>query len=94
MRFGTSLEVSISSHLLFFPLTRFLVQQIAVEERGILHRDCSLNNAMIEDDGDGSHGTLIDWEFAVHILAGQKYAIGGTVSTNLPMYTQYADMDY
>ncbi|KAG0694252.1 hypothetical protein DFH29DRAFT_1006511 [Suillus ampliporus] len=37
----------------------------------------SLNNAMIKDDGDGSHGTLIDWEFAVRILQGQKYAIGG-----------------
>ncbi|KAG1851432.1 hypothetical protein DFJ58DRAFT_728873 [Suillus subalutaceus] len=54
------------------------IQQIAVEECGILHRDCSLNNTMIEDDGDGSHGTLIDWEFTVHILEGQKYAIGGT----------------
>ncbi|KAG1842842.1 hypothetical protein F4604DRAFT_1938561 [Suillus subluteus] len=40
------------------------IQQIAVEEHGILHRDCSLNNAMIEDDGNGSHGTLINWEFA------------------------------
>ncbi|KAG1789203.1 uncharacterized protein HD556DRAFT_1447263 [Suillus plorans] len=54
------------------------IQQIAVEERGILHRDCSLNNSMIEDDSNGSHGTLIDWEFAVRILQGQKYAIGGT----------------
>ncbi|KAG1768238.1 hypothetical protein EV702DRAFT_1050050 [Suillus placidus] len=52
--------------------------EIAVEERGILHRNCSLNNAMIEDDSDGSHGTLINWEFAIHILEGQKYAIGGT----------------
>ncbi|KAG1887912.1 uncharacterized protein F5891DRAFT_1199481 [Suillus fuscotomentosus] len=54
------------------------IQQIAVEERGILHRDCSLNNSMIEDDGHGSHGTLIDWEFTVRILTGQKYAIRGT----------------
>ncbi|KAG1844886.1 hypothetical protein C8R48DRAFT_780104 [Suillus tomentosus] len=54
------------------------IQQIAVEECKILHRDCSLNNAMIEDDGKESYGTLIDWEFAVHILEGQKYAIGGT----------------
>ncbi|KAG2080125.1 uncharacterized protein F5147DRAFT_784509 [Suillus discolor] len=54
------------------------IQQTAVEDRGILHCDCSLNNAMIEDDGDGTHGLLIDWEFAVHIYAGQKYVIGGT----------------
>ncbi|KAG2094410.1 uncharacterized protein F5147DRAFT_585027, partial [Suillus discolor] len=47
---------------------------------GILHRDCSLNNSMIEDDGNRSHGTLIDWEFAVFIAQGQKYARGGTVS--------------
>ncbi|KAG1859221.1 hypothetical protein F4604DRAFT_1930759 [Suillus subluteus] len=40
------------------------IQQIAVEDCGILHRDCSLNNAMIEDDGNGTHGLLIDWEFA------------------------------
>ncbi|KAG1880183.1 hypothetical protein F4604DRAFT_1922866 [Suillus subluteus] len=51
---------------------------ISVEDRGILHRDCSLNNAMIEDDGDRTHGLLIDWEFTVHIDAGRKYAIGGT----------------
>ncbi|KAG2096726.1 uncharacterized protein F5147DRAFT_778235 [Suillus discolor] len=54
------------------------VQQTAVEERGILHHDCSLNNTMIWDDGNGGQGTLIDWEFAMHIVAGQKYAIGGT----------------
>ncbi|KAG1897039.1 uncharacterized protein F5891DRAFT_927486, partial [Suillus fuscotomentosus] len=40
------------------------IQQTAVEERGILHRDCSVNNAMIEDDGNGTNGLLIDWEFA------------------------------
>ncbi|KAG1875906.1 hypothetical protein C8R48DRAFT_768760 [Suillus tomentosus] len=54
------------------------IQRIAVEEKGILHRDCSLNNWMIEDDGEGPHGTLIDWEFAVYIDQGQKYARGGT----------------
>ncbi|KAG1801325.1 uncharacterized protein HD556DRAFT_1438366 [Suillus plorans] len=54
------------------------IQQTAVEERGILHHDCSLNNAMIWDDGNGGQGTLINWEFAVHIVAGRKYAIGGT----------------
>jgi hypothetical protein len=57
---------------LFFPLTHFLVQQIAVEEHGILHHNCSLNYTMIEDDGDGSHGMLIDWEFAIHILVEQN----------------------
>ncbi|KAG2086080.1 uncharacterized protein F5147DRAFT_588701, partial [Suillus discolor] len=45
------------------------IQQTAVEECGILHRDYSLNNAMIWDDGSGGWGTLIDWEFAVHILS-------------------------
>ncbi|KAG1859369.1 hypothetical protein DFJ58DRAFT_607764, partial [Suillus subalutaceus] len=43
------------------------IQQTAVEECEILHRDCSLNNTMICDDGNGGRGTLIDWEFAVHI---------------------------
>ncbi|KAG1834365.1 hypothetical protein DFJ58DRAFT_847612 [Suillus subalutaceus] len=27
----------------------------------VLHRDCSLFNAMIEYDGNGTHGMLIDW---------------------------------
>ncbi|KAG2104745.1 uncharacterized protein F5147DRAFT_530173, partial [Suillus discolor] len=58
------------------------IQQTAVEDRGILHRDCCLNNAMIEDNGNGTRGLLIDWEFTVHIYADQKYVIGGTVSTN------------
>ncbi|KAG2056650.1 hypothetical protein BDR06DRAFT_970011 [Suillus hirtellus] len=53
------------------------IQKTAVEEKGILH-NCSLNNSMIEDDGNGSHGTLIDWEFTVFIAQGQKYARGGT----------------
>lgn len=60
-----------------------LVQKSAVEERKILHHDCSLNNAMILDDFDISKGFLIDWEFAVHITADNKYPIGGTVSTFL-----------
>ncbi|KAG2133726.1 hypothetical protein DEU56DRAFT_913842 [Suillus clintonianus] len=51
------------------------VQKFAVEQRHILHRDCSLNNAMIGDD-DG--GMLIDWEFAVDIVRGDKYSVGGT----------------
>ncbi|KAG2119810.1 uncharacterized protein F5147DRAFT_523616, partial [Suillus discolor] len=58
------------------------IQKIAVEEKGILHRNCSLNNSMIEDDGEGPHGTLIDWEFAVYIDQGQKYARGGTHASN------------
>ena len=35
---------------------------------------------MIGDDGNGSHGMLIDWEFAVDINGDGKYSIGGTVS--------------
>jgi hypothetical protein len=35
---------------------------------------------MIVDDDDGSYGTLIDWEFAVRIIKGDQYTIGGTVS--------------
>ncbi|KAG1776679.1 hypothetical protein EV702DRAFT_1198049 [Suillus placidus] len=54
------------------------IQQVVVEERQILHRDCSLNNAMILDDLEGSEGFLIDWEFAVHIAKDNKYPIGGT----------------
>ncbi|KAG1815128.1 uncharacterized protein BJ212DRAFT_1481665 [Suillus subaureus] len=53
------------------------IQQIAVEEKGVLHRDCSLNNSMIKDDGNRSHGTLVDWEFAIFIAQGQKYVRGG-----------------
>ncbi|KAG1843264.1 hypothetical protein DFJ58DRAFT_844372 [Suillus subalutaceus] len=56
------------------------LELVAVEDRRILHRDCSLNNAMIKDDGDGTNGMLIDWEFAVHMHADQKYTIGGTLS--------------
>ncbi|KAG0707630.1 hypothetical protein DFH29DRAFT_782778, partial [Suillus ampliporus] len=41
-----------------------IIQKTVVEERKILHRDCSLNNAMILDDIDMSKGFLIDWEFA------------------------------
>jgi len=63
--------------LVTYPLS---VQRTAVEEREILHRDGSLNNTMIGDDGNGSHGMLIDWEFAVDINGDDKYTIGGTVS--------------
>ncbi|KAG1855878.1 hypothetical protein C8R48DRAFT_776246 [Suillus tomentosus] len=54
------------------------IQKQAVEQNWVLHRDCSLNNAMIEDDGDGTHGMLIDWEFAVEIVRGDQYGVGGT----------------
>ncbi|KAG2084645.1 uncharacterized protein F5147DRAFT_782401 [Suillus discolor] len=55
------------------------IQQTAVEEHQILHRDCSLNNAMILDELEGtSEGFLIDWEFAVRIATDHKYPIGGT----------------
>ncbi|KAG1859744.1 hypothetical protein F4604DRAFT_1684499 [Suillus subluteus] len=55
-----------------------IIQKTAVEERKILHRDCSLNNAMILDDIDISKEFLIDWEFAVRITADNQYPIGGT----------------
>ncbi|KAG2106248.1 uncharacterized protein F5147DRAFT_653992 [Suillus discolor] len=56
-----------------------IIQCTAVEERKVLHCDCSLNNAMIVDLlGGGSRGFLIDWEFAVRINPDLKYAIGGT----------------
>ncbi|KAG1906632.1 uncharacterized protein F5891DRAFT_975396 [Suillus fuscotomentosus] len=32
---------------------------------------------MIEDDGDGTHGMLIDWGFAVDIVRGDQYGVGG-----------------
>ncbi|KAF8436279.1 hypothetical protein L210DRAFT_3648035 [Boletus edulis BED1] len=48
-------------------------------ERGVLHRDCSLFNTMIEDLPDGaSRGFLLDWEFAVEITKRGEYSVGGT----------------
>ncbi|KAG2123539.1 hypothetical protein BD769DRAFT_1389163 [Suillus cothurnatus] len=46
------------------------IQKQVVEQNRVLHHECSLNNAMIEDNGDGTHGMLIDWEFS--------YGVGGT----------------
>ena len=52
--------------LLFSPVAiankthTFIVQKEAVEERHLLHRDCSVNNGMIEDGPDGPSGSLID----------------------------------
>lgn len=60
-----------------------IVQHTAVLERNVLHRDCSLYNAMIVDELDDSKGLLIDWEFAVFISENDEYSIGGTVNTSL-----------
>jgi hypothetical protein len=57
------------------------VQQCAVEMHQILHRDCSLNNIMIEDCEGGSRGALIDWEFASRIASNNVYPADGTVSS-------------
>jgi hypothetical protein len=47
----------------------------------ILHRDCSLNNAAIEDlDDGGSRGLLLDWEFGAEVNEDGRYSVGGTVS--------------
>ncbi|KAG1830052.1 hypothetical protein DFJ58DRAFT_737130 [Suillus subalutaceus] len=55
-----------------------LIQWCTYEEYRILHRDCSLNNAMIEDIRGGSRGVLIDWEFAMRITKDDMYPTGGT----------------
>ena len=60
----------------------FIVQKEAVEERHLLHRDCSINNGMIEDGPDGPTGSLIDWEHAVNITKSNEYNVGGTVSSD------------
>ncbi|KAG2134507.1 hypothetical protein DEU56DRAFT_913695 [Suillus clintonianus] len=54
-----------------------IIQRKAAE-RGILHRDCSLYNAMIMGEPNDSNGLLIDWEFAVFITSNDQYSIGGT----------------
>ncbi|KIM55112.1 hypothetical protein SCLCIDRAFT_30622 [Scleroderma citrinum Foug A] len=64
------------------------IQKQAVEEKHVLHRDCSVNNGMIEDRLDGPTGSLIDWEHAVQITKSNEYDVGGTgtvpfISTNL-----------
>ena len=58
----------------------FIVQKQAVEEQHVLHRDCSVNNGMIEDRPNGPTGSLIDWEHAVQITKSNEYDVGGTVS--------------
>ncbi|KAG2127095.1 hypothetical protein DEU56DRAFT_700850, partial [Suillus clintonianus] len=62
------------------------IQKEAVEQRKVLHRDCSLNNSMIEDDGNGSQGMLIDWEFAVKIAKNETYTVGGTGASSSKPY--------
>ena len=69
-------------------ISLFLVQKIVVMERFILHRDSSLNNAMILDCFGTSMGFLIDWEFTVRITVDNKYTIGGTVSIFLSYRVQ------
>ncbi|KAG2064011.1 hypothetical protein BDR04DRAFT_1122868 [Suillus decipiens] len=55
-----------------------LIQKCVVEEHQVLHRDCSLNNSMIEDTKDGSRGALIDWEFTACITSNNMYSAGRT----------------
>ena len=46
---------------------------------GVLHRDCSIFNTMIEDLPNGSRRFLLDWEFTVEITVWGEYGVGGTV---------------
>ncbi|KAG1883166.1 hypothetical protein F4604DRAFT_1921073 [Suillus subluteus] len=55
-----------------------IIQCAAVLECNVLHRDCSLYNAMIVDELGDSRGLLIDWEFAEFISENDEYTIGGT----------------
>lgn len=79
-QYGISCKVSI----IYCDIRAFtdlpLVQKQAVEQHKVLHRDCSLFNAMIGDNGSGTYGMLIDWEFAVRILKNESYTVGGTIS--------------
>ncbi|KAG2087258.1 uncharacterized protein F5147DRAFT_658996 [Suillus discolor] len=49
-----------------------------VETHQILHRDCNLNNIMIEDCEGNSWGPLIDWEFTLYITSDNTYPTSGT----------------
>ncbi|KAG1834479.1 kinase-like domain-containing protein [Suillus variegatus] len=55
-----------------------IIQCTAVLECNVLHRNCSLYNAMIVDELDDSKWLLIDWEFTVFISENDEYSIGGT----------------
>lgn len=54
--------------------------QASTVQRGILHRDVSPFNILIQYLPDGFRGILIDWEFAVEITQSEIYGAGGTVS--------------
>ncbi|KAI6002562.1 hypothetical protein F5J12DRAFT_783738 [Pisolithus orientalis] len=53
------------------------IQQQALE-RGVLHQDCRIINTMIKDFTNGSHGFLLDWEFAVWVTLQGEYDLGST----------------
>ncbi|KAG1846444.1 hypothetical protein F4604DRAFT_1936431 [Suillus subluteus] len=80
-KFPYSIQHTFHTHVEFLSAIQDIVniQRQAVEKHKVLHHDASLNNAMIkEDDGDGSHGMLVDWEFTVDIVEGEQYVVGGT----------------
>ena len=62
-----------------------IVQWEAVEQRGVLHRYCSINNTMIEDTENGARGFLLNWEFAVQVNMQHMYEMGGMVCLLLPL---------
>ncbi|KAG2109553.1 uncharacterized protein F5147DRAFT_652181 [Suillus discolor] len=47
---------------------------------------------MIGDDGSGTHGMLIDWEFTVKILKNESYTVGGTISLHLKTLTDEREL--
>ncbi|KAI5997655.1 hypothetical protein F5J12DRAFT_785117 [Pisolithus orientalis] len=57
------------------------IQQQALK-RGVLHRDCSINNTMIEDFTNVLHSFLLNWEFAVWVMLQGEYDLGGTMILN------------
>ncbi|KAI6154776.1 hypothetical protein BKA82DRAFT_4010539 [Pisolithus tinctorius] len=67
-------------------------------KRGVLHRDCSINNTMIEDFANGSCSFLLDWEFAVRVMLQGEYDLGGTEAitksgkTNVPSIRKSASL--
>lgn len=69
--------ISIHALLLTFPL----VQEQAVLEQNVLHRDSCFFNIVIEDRevGGRGRGILIDWKFPVIHHSDDQCDIGGTV---------------
>ncbi|KAI6019709.1 hypothetical protein F5J12DRAFT_780815 [Pisolithus orientalis] len=67
-------------------------------ERGVLHRDCSINNVMIEDFANGLRSFLLNWEFAVWVTLQGEYDLGGTEAitksgkTNVPLIWKSASL--